>query len=130
VEKALLRALEPVFRDLQSCGVPLPEVREVDWTTPAGADVPFMAYAMLWSQDGSGVRISLSLIDSEPDRVASAADQVQEWAIEDLWPDALTNWPPCPAHPNNHPLASATDDWVAVWVCPKDGSRVSPIGSL
>lgn len=37
-----------------------------------------MAYAMLWSRDGSGTGISLSLTDEVPDRVASAADRVQE----------------------------------------------------
>ena len=127
VDMALLRALEPVFRDLESCGVPVPEVREADWPPP---DDPLTAYARLWAQDGGGTGISLSLVESEPEQIAAAAEQVQEWAIEELWARGLTNWPRCLDHPDTHPRVPAIADGVAVWACPADGVHVSPIGSL
>jgi len=129
VDMALLHALEPVLRDLRSCGLPVPEVREAAWVTP-DEEAPLMAYAMMWSPDGSGTGISVSLSDPETDRVATAADQVQEWVIEELWRVAPTNWPPCPGHPDNHPRVASTEHGVAAWVCPQDGAYASPIGSL
>ncbi len=89
-----------------------------------------MAYAMLWSPDGSGTGVSISLIESELEQIASVAEQVQEWAIEELWARAPTNWPPCLDHPDNHPRVPAIEGGVAVWACPADGVCVSPIGSL
>lgn len=64
------------------------------------------------------------------ERVASMADQVQEWAIEELWGQASTNWPACPQHPNSHPLKATTLGGSAVWVCPADGALISKIGML
>lgn len=85
---------------------------------------------MLWSPDGTGtgVRVSRSALDFE--RIAMVADQVQEWAIEELWGSASTNWPPCPQHPTSHPMMVSTRDAAAVWVCPVDQTAISAVGAL
>lgn len=85
---------------------------------------------MLWSADGGGrgVRVDRRAADSE--RIATVADQVQEWAIEELWGTGVANRPPCPHHQDRHPLRTSVRDGTAVWVCPADDAKVSPIGAL
>ncbi|RKR86102.1 hypothetical protein BDK92_0323 [Micromonospora pisi] len=121
----LRQALEPVLRDINATGAPLPDIRDDDWTRDPGAES-----AMLWSPDGSGVGVSAIVAQPAPDRVAHVADQVQEWVIEELWRRAATNWPVCPRHPDNHPLTATVRGAVAVWVCPVDGAVVAPVGAL
>jgi hypothetical protein len=129
VDKLLEQAMEPVLRDLRSAGIPAPRVKDDDW-----AGDPDWASAMLWSPGGSGsgsgtgVRVSRSA--SEIERVMEIADQIQEWAIEELWGRAPTNWPPCPNHPDTHPMKATTRTGVAVWACPADQMPFSPIGEL
>jgi hypothetical protein len=113
------------LRDIRASGAPMQEIRDEDW-----ADSPEVASAMLWSSDGSSTGLRLELEAPEPDRVKQVADQVQEWVIEELWGQAPTNWPPCPNHPDSHPLAASTRERRAVWVCPSDGTPFSPVGSL
>lgn len=120
----LTTAMAPVLADLQATGVPLPQVADTEWTDDDAA-----TSAMLWSpQGGSGIWIRLT--DGEADRIAHAAEQVQEWAIEELWASSATNWPPCPKHPDTHPLAPAVHDGVATWACPKTGDPFVAIGTL
>ncbi|MCW2494458.1 hypothetical protein [Jatrophihabitans sp.] len=58
-------------------------------------------------------------------------DVVQEWVMESvLWPERPTNWPPCPHHPRNHPLAAKVVQDRAVWVCPVDETSFYVVGSL
>lgn len=86
---------------------------------------------MLWSPDGNGFGVSLSRSATSAERVAGMADQVQQWAIEDqLWGRGDTNWPPCPAHPDTHPLTAAVVDDAAVWVCPQGGEVVAHVGEI
>jgi hypothetical protein len=126
VHDLLLQALEPVIRDIQATGIAAPDVREHDY-----ANLPEMATALMWSQDGSGMGVSVLLDRPESARIAMVADQVQEWVIEELWRTRRsTNWPPCSSHPGTHPLAAEDQDGVAVWACPDDGTPVSPIGLL
>ena len=125
MHELLSAALLPVFTDLRSTGAPVPEIAYEDWM----AD-PTQASAMLRSPDGSATGLRMSLAGTESDRIAEVADQVQEWAIEELWGDANTNWPQCPQHPNSHPLSPLSDQRVASWVCPENGAPVCAIGSL
>jgi hypothetical protein len=55
------------------------------------------------------------------------ADQVQEWAVEELCSVGKpTNWAQCP----EHPLAPVVSEGRAVWTCPKTGNVVAKIGHL
>jgi hypothetical protein len=121
----LSAALAPVMADLRATGGPLPMVDDEDWV-----DDPEYASAMLRGPDGGGFGITVRLAAAECDRIASVADKVQEWAIEELWSRSATNWPPCPVHPDSHPLAALNRNGVARWVCPSDSTALAPIGSL
>ncbi|WP_433173977.1 hypothetical protein [Actinoallomurus sp. CA-150999] len=125
MDEVLRRALEPVLRDIRATGVPEPDVRDDDW-----ADDDLSASAFLWSRDGSGAGVRVDRAAAEADRVVQVADQVQEWVIEELWGRAATNWPRCPQHPETHPLRASTHGRSAMWVCPGEGTPVSPVGSL
>ena len=114
-----------VLADLRATGGPLPFVDDEDWRND-----PDYASAMLGGHDGSGIGISVRLADAESDRIASVADQVQEWAIEELRIRSATNWPPCPHRPDAHPLAAVNRNGVARWACPSDSTAFAPIGSL
>jgi hypothetical protein len=117
--------MAPVLADLRATAGPAPLVADTEWTDDAQHPS-----AMLWSQDGGGSGIWIRLTDGAPDRIAHAADQVQEWAIEELWRSSATNWPACPQHPVTHPLSATVSDGVPSWVCPVDGTPVAVIGAL
>jgi hypothetical protein len=125
MDEALARALEPVFRDIASTGAPRPRIREGNWQI--GPEYPC---AMLFSHDGTGMGVSVHLGDRESLRIVGAADNAQEWMIEELRAKSRTNWPVCPRHPTTHPLVPAEMGGVAAWVCPTDRAVVSQIGSL
>ncbi|GAA4628811.1 hypothetical protein GCM10023196_046740 [Actinoallomurus vinaceus] len=125
MDEVLRQALEPVLRDIRATGAPEPDVRDDGW-----ADDDLSASAFLWSRDGSAVGIRVDRAAAEADRVVQVADQVQEWVIEELWGQAATNWPRCPGHPATHPLRASTRARSAMWVCPSEGTPISPIGSL
>ncbi|GAA2757223.1 hypothetical protein [Actinopolymorpha rutila] len=120
MDEVLRQALEPVQRDLQGTGISLPSVVD-GWTGSGEATVldPNGISATGISVDGSA---------PEFERIAAVADQIQEIAIEGRW--APTNWPPCPHHPDRHPLVVSTRDRQAVWVCPADEALIAPIGRL
>jgi hypothetical protein len=125
VDDVLSEAMAPVLRDLRRAGIAAPRIEDGDWT-----DGPESATAMLWSPDGSGRGMYVLRAAPEFERVAMVADQVQEWAIEELWGEAPTNWPPCPYHPDNHPLKVSTHEAAAVWTCPADKTPIAPVGAL
>ncbi|HWU23969.1 MAG TPA: hypothetical protein VN088_20700 [Nocardioides sp.] len=125
MDELLSQALAPVLRDLASVGISAPRVEDRDWTGR-----PESASAMLWSPDGSGVGVYVRRDSAESERIAMVAAQVQEWAIEELWAAGATNWPPCPRHPNTHPMAASTRDAAAVWMCPADAVVIVPVGEL
>jgi hypothetical protein len=65
------------------------------------------------------------------ERIASMADQVQEWAIEERWgAGASTNWPCCPLHPDNHPMQAVACGDGASWTCPAGQTAIALIGAL
>ncbi len=125
VDELLSEAMAPVLRDLRSAGIASPRVEDRDWT-----ELPDSVSAMLWSPDGSGVGVHVSRSLQGFERVAMVADQVQEWAIEELWGQAPTNWPMYPHHPDSHPMTATTRDGTAVWACPADRGPFAPIGAL
>jgi hypothetical protein len=125
MHQLLSAALSPVITDLRATGAPVPAIDDKDWVGD-----PTQASAMLRSPDGSATGIRITLSAAESDRIAAMADQVQEWAIEELWGHAETNWPPCPQHPDTHPLAPLSRYGIASWTCPLDGTSFSAIGSL
>ena len=125
VHVELARALAPVLHDLETTGAPVPQVVDEDWQ----AD-PRWPSAMLRGGDGSGMGIWVAFGASRAEQVAQVSDQVQEWAVEELWANRPTNWPPCPHHPTTHPLKAEARDDAAWWCCPKDGTAVAVVGTL
>ncbi len=126
MDRALAEALGPVLRDLASSGSVLPEVRDDQWSDFAG-----QATAMLFSPGGSGQGVSAMTSEPLPERIASVADQVQEWAVEELCSVGRpTNWPQCPQHPGSHPLSAVVRQDRAVWCCPRTGYLAAGIGQL
>ncbi|NPC95303.1 hypothetical protein [Nocardioides sp. zg-DK7169] len=117
-------ALEAVVADVRATGAPEPRVEPSQWTGD-----PALPAAMLWSPDGSGVGIFVRAGDSPAARVAHAAEQVQEWVLEERPPGA-PGWPPCPVHDADHALSAAVVDSTAQWVCASDRVVVAPIGAL
>jgi hypothetical protein len=125
VDAALSEAVGPVLRDLERSGLPRPGVWDEDW----GND-PGMVTAML-GRAGAAQGIWVQAGEPLAERIATVADQVQDWAVEELCSRGLpTNWPWCPDHPLTHPLAPVERDGRAVWTCPKTGRVVCEIGQL
>lgn len=124
MDPILEQALQPVLRDIRRTGAPLPRIED----SPSGG-YPDQPAAMLWSLNGTGSGVDVYTPAPEPDRIASVADQVQEWVIEERWISG-SNWPPCPHHPSTHPMTAQSRDALAVWVCPTDDEVISAIGDL
>ncbi|MGC4745065.1 hypothetical protein ACLQ28_05305 [Micromonospora sp. DT201] len=126
MERELAAALEPILADLgQPGGVP-PDLRDEPWR-----EDPQTASAFLYASDGSGQGISIDLGLPAVTQVVALADQVQDWAVEALWSlGRATNWPPCPHHPESHPLAAVVRADRAVWACPTLGTEIGEIGTL
>lgn len=125
-EKAELRVhLEPVLRDLRSAAAILPDVLE-----QTSEDLDNVISARIGSSDHArGIRVPL--YSDSGQRLAGLADQVQEWEIESLAAARRPAvWPECPRHPNSHPLSAQVRDDAAVWLCPKTGDLIAPIGAL
>jgi len=116
----------PVLCDLGTCAAPVPDVRDKQWS-----DFPGQVTAMLHDTDGTAQGVSAMAAESLPQRIASVADQVQEWAVEALWRAGRpATWPECPEHPDSHPLVAAVREDRAVWICPRTGHLVSDIGRV
>jgi len=111
--------LDQVLSDLP------PGVRPRVERTPEHDDGDRIAVTLWGSIGGWGV--FLPLRGRDPDRLTSVADQVQDWAVEELWSRGeAAVWPECPTHPDSHPLRPAG----GAWHCPKTGERVAAIGQL
>ena len=120
----LASAMTLVIHDLKETGAPVPLVEESDWQDHPGAES-----AMLRSSDFTGMGVWIDTGASEAAQIAMLADQVQEWVVE-LAEPRVTNWPQCPEHPKNHPMAAVANGNTATWVCPKSKRQVSEIGRL
>ncbi|GAA4114885.1 hypothetical protein GCM10022215_13340 [Nocardioides fonticola] len=121
----LADAFAHVLHDLEVCAAPIPRIEESDWQTWPGAES-----AMLGDVDGSGTGVWVDTTASAAERLAMLADQVQDWAVESVRRGTRSNWPPCPAHPANHPLQAVVVDDAAVWRCPRSAEVVAEIGHL
>jgi NAD(P)-dependent dehydrogenase (short-subunit alcohol dehydrogenase family) len=103
VDHALAEALAPVLTDLAHSGAPVPEVRDRRWS-----DFPGQLTAMLHAADGTAQGVSVMADEPLAARVASVADQVQEWAVETLWRAGQpATWPECPRHPGSRAYAAS-----------------------
>ena len=88
-----------------------------------------LAAAMTWWPDGSGAGIHVSRTDPLPERVAQLGDQFIVHQVEALWAAGRSPvWPPCPLHPDSHPLRATLMNGAAVWQC--GDALVAEIGSL
>jgi hypothetical protein len=126
MDDRLAQALAPVLRDLAACGSVVPEVRDDQWS-----DVDGQVTAMLHSPGGSAQGVSAMTTEPPAQRIASVADQVQEWAVEELCSVGRpATWPECPEHPDSHPLSAVVRDGGPGWACPRTGRVVSEIGQL
>ena len=122
----LSRAMVPVLHDLEVTGAPTPRIEESDWQDHESAESAFLR-----SEDNSGMGVWVDTSVAHAKQVAMLADQVQEWAVEELARTGRpTNWPECPDHPHNHPLAASAPGGAATWMCPDSRRRVSEIGHL
>jgi hypothetical protein len=123
VHVELARALAPVLHVRETTGGPVPQVDDEDWQHD-----PRWPSAMLRGADGSAMGISVTFGDSRPEQVAQVADQVQEWAVEELWGSRPTNWP------RVGPVQGTAPSWRGVGgrgsLQPKDGTAVAVIGTL
>jgi hypothetical protein len=116
------QALDLILKDLEAGGVPLPGI---DWSDSWQDWQPSESVGL----GGTGVWLNLTLTEAEG--VAVVADQVQDWAVEELWRRRKpSNWPVCPAHPATHPMKAVVLVGEAVWVCPAGGEGKTQIGEL
>lgn len=114
-----------VVRDVSSSGLGEPRIEESDWD-----DDPQVLSAMIYSaRDSTGQGVSVRGDLTRANQLVSVADQVQEWVIEENGP-TNSNWPQCPWHPNNHPLAAQLVGDQGVWACPVLNTPVAVIGEL
>ena len=125
MDPELTRALAPVLHDLRATGAPLPRIEPSPWTGDLNRPG-----AMLRSPDGRGQGVAVTSGRPRVEQVAEVADRVQEWAVEELWGQAPTNWPRCPRHPDSHPLEARLRGGAAWWTCPRDDVAVSEVGDL
>ncbi|MGZ4635742.1 MAG: hypothetical protein ACXVYY_05815 [Oryzihumus sp.] len=138
MDPRLVEALEPVLRDARSTVDVVPEFRDRSWVddprpTWAGSDpvAPEQLWAEMHAPDGSMWGVWVLADDPPAERVVRAADQFQEWVVEQLWGlERSTSWPECPEHPDTHPLAPLLGDGAPVWACPRSGHVACAIGVL
>lgn len=122
----LARALETVLSDLRAESAPIPELRDDDW-----GSLPRQETVVLLAADGSAQGVSCLTDDAPAEQLRSVADQVQEWAHEEMGRlEVPVAWPRCLAHPQTHPLTAVVVDESAWWECPVDHRQVSLIGHL
>ena len=129
MEDVLQQVLEPALRDLRIVGI-RPRIEESDWAKEWDEELD-RASAMLRGRYGFRMGIAVARWWPDADQIVCVAEQVQEWAIEELWRNgASTSWPECPHHPAAHPMDPALISDEAWWVCPHYQSTVARIGEL
>lgn len=124
MDEAAVDAMAPSFHDLvRTCPVPASIVDE-PWSD-------FGPSIMMYSPGGSGIGLWVDLSLPAPDRVVQVAEQVQDWAVEELWGAGRPAvWPECPSHPDSHPMKAIVVEGQPVWVCPVDWTKEAVIGEL
>ncbi|BCW60278.1 MULTISPECIES: hypothetical protein [Micrococcaceae] len=125
MEPKIVEIINRVLRDVNSSGLTEPRVEVVAWD-----EDPQAISAMIYStRDSTGQGVSVRANIPGADQLASMADQVQEWVIEEN-SHTTSNWPQCPWHPNNHPMAAQLVGDQAVWACPVLRTPAAIIGEL
>ncbi|MBO1766216.1 hypothetical protein [Allobranchiibius sp. GilTou38] len=64
------------------------------------------------------------------EKVRAATEGVESLIQEAGASSGRSNWPPCPAHPRTHPLASRMVDDGVVWCSPETSEQVALVGHL
>jgi hypothetical protein len=96
-----------------------------------GSKDPDFVSATLRAADGSTFGVSVRRQWSRSEQVSWVADRAHDGTVEELSRRGRsTSWPLCPEHPETHPMSPRVVDQVAVWVCPRSNTAVTPIGSL
>jgi hypothetical protein len=126
VTRKIDELLDVVMSDLRVAGLDGWRIQPSDWQ-----DWEPSESALLRAPDGSAMGVWIDLSADAAQQLAELADQVQEWAVEELGAQRRpTNWPQCPAHPDNHPMQARVRKGNAVWACPSRGGAVILIGQL
>jgi hypothetical protein len=87
--------------------------------------------AMVCEPDGSGSGISIVDGADPVEQIVDVTGRMQDLAIEALWSARRpVTWPPCPVHPNSHPLEVAVEAERAVWRCPRSRATIAEVGAL
>jgi hypothetical protein len=126
IDAELRVALAPVLCDVAATTAVVLEVTEArDDLSGDGRSArlvsPHIASMGVWFVEGM----------SSDEAVAEVAGIVQEVVIKELWrSDLPVSWPPCPLHPNAHPLEAGVVAGRSVWRCPKSSAEIVEIGSL
>ena len=125
---ALRAAAAPLLADLAASGLSLPEIREEAHHEEAEAS----ACAWIQGPGRTGAAISVRLGIPPAAQVAELAEQVQNWAADQLHDAGLpAAWPACPEHPSRpHSLEPEVRDGAAVWICGESGEEIWAIGAL
>ena len=135
---AVRAALDAVMRGVTAHGIVLrlqmPErpgegVPDPPSGTTEADDQP--ADLWVWQDDGSGTGVFLDPDVSDAESAAHVADVVHDIAVDELWGQGRdTAWPPCPEHPEAHPLVIAEGDPAPRWTCPRSGDVIAAVGAL
>jgi hypothetical protein len=129
MERSVLRgAVAPLLADLAASGMSLPDIREEAREERATASV----CAWIQGSGATGEGISVLLDRPPAEQVAQLAEQLQNWAADQLHDAGLPpEWPACPEHPSPpHRLEPEVRDRAAVWACLESGRVMWAIGAL
>ena len=117
--------LKPILRDVYTSGAPSPRIDQAI-SRHAGETT-----VRLWAPDGTCAGVTVFWQLDRSARLMSAADQFQEWVIEELARSGQsTSWPSCPTHPDTHPLRARVVLGEAMWVCATVDMPIAHIGGL
>mgnify|MGYP000038178270 CR=1 FL=1 len=88
--------------------------------------------AWVWGPSGGGIGVLVPWEGfTATEALAHLVDQLHDFVLEELAGQGLsTSWPPCPEHPDRHPLVAAAVSDRVMWTCPVARRPVTPVGSL
>lgn len=124
VSRQISDAVESVMKDIRTTGAPMPVFENLSEEGDFENTPVFLR-----SSDGTGHGLVILAGARDQEQLVSIADQVQDWVIDELV-DGVSNWPPCPIHPMNHPLKASVSNERAAWICPTNATEIAIIGGL
>jgi hypothetical protein len=118
----------PLLHDLAVTGMRLPDVREeARYACPAD-------HVCAWIQEPNGQGasdISILTLVPQAERVSLLAEQIQNWAADQLHDAGRSpEWPVCPDHPASGRAFPQVIEESPVWTCGESGHLISIIGYL